>query len=221
MNNSGGAIRLFIETQDIFTHPSESFLIIEGRLTKGNGTYYGDDLVSLTNNVMMYLFKDIWYELSGNEIEKRTNLGQTTTMLGLSKYPDDFSKSKGLNQSWYKDTLAEATAQNVGWNSRRRYIINDNVNPKRSFSFKIPLKHIFGLCEDYDKVVYGFKHALILTRNDAHDAIFQDGGVDAGKITLIKVFWFMPDVMPADKDKMELYKIIERKEKIPVGYRMI
>ena len=27
--------------------------------------------------------------------------------------------------------------------------------------------------------------------------------------------------MPADKDKMELYKIIEKKEKIPVGYRMI
>ena len=31
----------------------------------------------------------------------------------------------------------------------------------------------------------------------------------------------MPHVIPADKDKMELYKIIERKEKIPVGYRMI
>ena len=31
----------------------------------------------------------------------------------------------------------------------------------------------------------------------------------------------MPHVMPADKDKMELYKIIERKERIPVGYRMI
>ena len=27
--------------------------------------------------------------------------------------------------------------------------------------------------------------------------------------------------MPADKDKMELYKIIERKETLPVGYRMI
>ena len=26
---------------------------------------------------------------------------------------------------------------------------------------------------------------------------------------------------PAEKDKMELYKIIERKEKVPVGYRMI
>ena len=31
----------------------------------------------------------------------------------------------------------------------------------------------------------------------------------------------MPHVMPADKEKMELYKIIERKETLPVGYRMI
>ena len=31
----------------------------------------------------------------------------------------------------------------------------------------------------------------------------------------------MPHVTPADKDKMELYKIIESKEKLPVGYRMI
>ena len=156
LNNSGGVIRLVIETQDIFTHPSESFSIIEGRLTKANGANYGNnDLVSLTNNAMMYLFKDIRYELSGHEIEKINYLGQTTTMLGLLKYPDDFSKSKGLNQSWYKDTLAEANAQNLGWNIRRRYIINDNVDQKGSFSFEIPLKLIFGFCEDYDKVVYG------------------------------------------------------------------
>ena len=69
--------------------------------------------------------------------------------------------------------------------------------------------------------MYGFKHTLILTRNDDNDAIFRDDGVDAGKIVLSKVSWFMPDVIPADKDKMELYKIIERKEKLPVGYRMI
>ena len=31
----------------------------------------------------------------------------------------------------------------------------------------------------------------------------------------------MPHVTPLDKDKMELYKIIKRKEKVPVGYRMI
>ena len=89
------------------------------------------------------------------------------------------------------------------------------------------MKHIFGFCEDYDKVVYGLKHNLTLTRNDDNDAIFRAANnaagcaVAVGKIILDKVSWFMPHVTPADKDKMELYKIIERKEKIPVGYRMI
>ena len=71
LNNSGGDIRLVIETQDIFTHPSESFLIIEGRLIKADNNSYGnDDLISLTNNAIMHLFRAIQYELSGQEIEK-------------------------------------------------------------------------------------------------------------------------------------------------------
>ena len=83
------------------------------------------------------------------------------------------------------------------------------------------MKHIFRFCKDYDKVVYGFKHTFALTRTGDHNAIFRANGVDPGKITLSKISWFMPHVMPADKAQMELYKIIERKEKVPVGYRMI
>ena len=219
--NTDGDIRINIETQDIFTHPSESFLLIEGRLTKADGTAYANaDNISLTNNAMMYLFRDIRYKLSGQETEKINYVGQATTMLGLLKYPDDFSKSKGLNQLWYKDTTTQANNQNVGWNIRRQYVIN-NSDPKGTFSFIIPLKHIFGFCEDYDKVVYEFKHTLALTRIADHNAIFRAVGVDAGKITLSKISWFMPHVMPADRDKMELYKIIERKDKGQVGYRMI
>ena len=175
---------------------------------------------------MMYLFKRIRYDLWGQEIENIMHLGQATTMLGLLKYPDDFSKSKGLNQLWYKDTLADPVADNVGFEIRKDYIIR-NSDPKGSFSFKIPLKHIFGFCEDYDKVVYGLKHNLTLTRNDDNDAIFRAANDAAGnavandKIVLSKISWFMPHVTPADSNKMELYKIIERKEKLPVGYRMI
>ena len=228
LNSSGADIRLTIETQDIFTHPSESFLIIEGELKKDNNNYYGNnDLITLTNNGIMHLFKRIRYDLSGQEIENIMNVGQATTMLGLLKYPDDFSKSKGLNKLWYKDTTVNADDNNTGFSIRRNYIIV-NANPKGSFSFKIPLKHIFGFCEDYDKVVYGLKHNLTLTRNDDNDAIFKSDQNNAagnpyanGKVILSKISWFMPHVTPADKDKMELYKIIERKEKIPVGYRMI
>ena len=91
LNSSGKDIRLYIETQDIFTHPSESYLIIEGRLTKENGTPYQDvNTISITNNAMVYLFKRIQYKLSGQEIENIMHPGQATTMLGLLKYPDDF-----------------------------------------------------------------------------------------------------------------------------------
>ena len=217
-----GDIRINIESQDIFTHPSESFLLIEGRLTKVDGTAYANaDNISITNNAMMYLFRDIRYELSGHEIEKVNYVGYATTMLGLLKYTEDFGKSKGLNQSWNKDTSAIPNNQNRGFWERHQHIFNHLDRNKGSFSFRIPLKHIFGFCEDYDKVVYGFKHTLTLTRTHEHDAIFRANGVDAGKIVLSKIAWFMPHVMPADKDKMELYKIIERKEKVSVGYRMI
>ena len=64
INNAGGDIRITIETQDIFTHPSESFLIIEGQLTKHDGAIYDDvDAISLTNNGSMYLFKNIKYQI--------------------------------------------------------------------------------------------------------------------------------------------------------------
>ena len=230
LNAPGQDIRLTIETQDIFTHPSESYLIVEGRLLKENNNTYGrDDAITLTNNGIMHLFKNIRYDLSGQEIETLVHPGQATTMLGLLKYPDDFSKSKGLNQLWYKDTTGDPSIDdNAGFSARQAYIIRGS-DPRGSFSFRIPMKHIFGFCEDYDKVVYGLKHNFTLTRNNDNDAIFKSNAVDGGgnpvvvngKVILSKVSWFMPHVTPADKDKMELYKIIERKEKIPVGYRMI
>ena len=239
LNSPGQDIRINIETQDIFTHPSESYLIIKGRLLKADGTAYAHaNRVTLANNGIMYLFKRIRYELSGQDIENITNLGHATTMLGLLKYPDDFSKYKGLNHLWYKDTknttfLDPAHANyNAGFKIRHDYIFgkaDGDVNPIGSFSFRIPLKHIFGFCEDYDKVVYGLKHTLTLTRDNDNTAIhkFKDEGVDGndrlalGQVILSDITWFMPHVIPADEDKMKLYKIIERKEKIPVGYRMI
>ena len=195
LNSFGSDIRLTIETQDVFTHPSESFLIIEGQLVRNDiyNEYAVGDLITLTNNGIMHLFKRIQYDLSGQVIESLQYPGQAATMLGLLKYLDDFSKSKGLNQLWYKDTTENANNNNAGFSIRRSYIIV-NADPIGTFSFKIPLKHIFGFCEDYDKVAYGLKHTLTLTRNNDNEAIFKTdnvvGGVDAvvdGKVVLSKV----------------------------------
>ena len=219
--NNPGEIRINIETQDLFTHASESYLVIEGRLTKNDDTLYANaDNVALTNNAIMHLFSNIKYQLSGQEIESIYNPGQASTMLGLLKYPDDFSKSVGLNQLWYKDTEATASIDNNrGFRVRHSYLIESPV-PKGTFSFRIPLKHIFGCCEDYDKIVYGMKQTITLVRKSNDDAIFRDNAAADGNITLDKVSWYMHHVLPADAEKFQLYKTIESKATLPVAYRM-
>ena len=222
-NLNRGSIVITIESQDIYTHPSESYLIIEGQLVKNDDTAYGDaDVISLINNGMMYLFSDVRYNLASHEIEVLQNPGHATTMLGMLKYPDDFSKSQGLNQLWLKDLGNGDTdrATNNGFDLRSEYII-DLPNPKGSFSFKIPLKHFLGFCEDYKKVLYGMQQKLTLTRTNNDNAIFRAAGADEGKINLQRIRWFMPHVIPSDAQRLSLDKIIMGKEKIPVGYRML
>ena len=228
-----GSIVIVIEAQDIYTHPAESFLLIEGELIKEDGTrYVVDDEVALINNGLMYLFSDVRYHLASHEIEVLQNPGQATTMLGMLKFPDDFSKSQGLNQVWIKDTgLGDADTTggnpNLGFKLRRDYIINMPNNNKGKFNFKIPLKHFFGFCEDYRKVLYGMQQRLTLTRTgSSNNATLKRnaavGGAAAnGKVNLTKISWFMPHVIPSDEYRLQLDKVIEKKEKIPVGYRML
>ena len=56
--NRPGEIRMNIEMQDLFTHPSESYLVFDGKLVKNadNTEYANSDVITLTNNAMMHLF---------------------------------------------------------------------------------------------------------------------------------------------------------------------
>ena len=231
-NLNRGSIVLTIESQDIYTHPAESFLVIEGQLAApvappvgGVAPYADADVVTLINNGMMYLFSDVRYHLASHEIEVLQNPGHATTMLGLLKYPDDFTKSQGLNQLWLPDTNIDNNNEankvdNLGYKKRNEYIIRTS-DPKGTFSFKIPLKHFLGFCEDYKKILYGMQQRLTLTRTNNDNAIFRTAATDAGTVRLDKIRWFMPHVIPSDAYRLQLDKVIEKKEKLPVGYRML
>ena len=231
-----GSIVITIEAQDIYTHPAESFLIIDGQLRKkdpdagpnppaGNVAYADADVITLINNGMMYLFSDVRYHLASHEIEVLQNPGQATTMLGMLKYPDDFTKSQGLNQLWLPDERIEDNnvankVDNNGYKKRHEYIIQTS-NPKGTFSIKIPLKHFLGFCEDYKKILYGMQQRLTLTRINNNNAIFRTNATGEGIVKIEKIRWFMPHIIPSDAYRLQLDKIIEKKEKIPVGYRML
>ena len=112
--------------------------------------------------------------------------GQASTMLGLLKYPDDFLNAQDLNQLWYKDTTTTAAkGHNNGFAVSHVYLIQLPTF-KGTFSFRIPLKNIFGFCEDYHKIVYGLKHSLTFVRKTDDDAIFRGAAAGAGNVSLDK-----------------------------------
>ena len=63
------------------------------------------------------------------------------------------------------------------------------------------------------------KHGLTLVRKTGDDAIFRGAAADAVKVSLDKMLWFVPHVIPADTEKFSIYKTIESKVKLPVAYR--
>ena len=140
-----GEIRINIEQQDLFTLPSEAYILVEGKLVKTDGTPYIDtDAITLVNNGIMYLFSQISYQLSNQDVETIFDPGQATTMIGYLKYPVEFQLGEGMNQLWQRDTTALADLiSNTG--------------------FRI----------NYNKVLYGFKHTLTLVRKSDNDAIFK------------------------------------------------
>ena len=99
------------------------------------------------------------------------------------------------------------------------HISSKSPTVKSTFSFRISMKHIFGLCEDYDKIVYGLKHNLTRVNKTDDDAIFRGAAAGAGKVSLDKISWFVPHVIPADAEKFFIYKTIGSKVKVPVAYR--
>ena len=96
--NSAGQITIAIENQDQFLHLHKSYLLTEGDVSKADNTRYADaDLITLTNNGLLYLFSSLKLTLAGPWPTKRivghgwTNGG--TCQLSWSGYiPSRFSE---------------------------------------------------------------------------------------------------------------------------------
>ena len=88
---------------------------------------------------------------------------------------------------------------------------------KVTISFTISMKHIFDVCEEHDKFVYGLKHSLTVVRKTDVDAIFRAAAAGAGKVSLDNILsWFMLHIIPPDAEKFSIYKNIKSKVKAPV-----
>ena len=167
----------------------------------------------------MYLFDRIGYKVNEKKIEGYSYPGVATTIKGILTYPKYYPQ--GSQFAWLQDR--GKTFTNVG-NKERRKLLRDG-----HFSVAIPLSHIFGFCEYYKKVTYGYKHTLTLRRNHDNDAIIKSdsqeevGGetrdkVLDGSIVINKLSWHMPHVILSDESQLSLLKDISNKVSLYIPY---
>lgn len=220
LNNNGTQIRFEVNLTDHFTYPADSYLTFKGKLIKAAGTRYANtDICSLTHNGIMHLFSNVKLQIGGTEIESLNNPGHASLMLGMLQYNDDLNSFKGLNQCWLKDTdSTSSSSTNLGLKKRQDYIIKQPTG-KGNFSFAIPLRHILGFADDYDKVLWGSRLTLTLVRQHDNNAVFKTSTAADAKVTLDQVFWNLPEVQPNLAENTRLHELIESKVPFPVSFR--
>ncbi|KAG8255970.1 hypothetical protein J6590_108351 [Homalodisca vitripennis] len=193
-------IRIPVHQQDVYTLPSRSFLLIEGKIIKAADN--SDDITTeLVNNAMSFLFDEIRYELCGTEIDRVKNVGITTTMKNiLTSRPSDVN--------WM---------ENAGW----KITSVENLSDKTNFSFCVPLKLLLGFVEDYNHILLNVKQELVLLRASSDkNAIIQSGAsLHDFKINLTKVIWKVPYVQVEDNIKLSLLKVVDKDQPISIPFR--
>ena len=91
--NSAEQITITIENQGQFLHLHNSYLLIDGEVLKADNTRYAHaDLITLTNNGLLYLFSSLKVTLAGQTVEHVNYPGQATSLLSLASYSSTYYK---------------------------------------------------------------------------------------------------------------------------------
>ncbi|KAL4083083.1 hypothetical protein QTP88_028413 [Uroleucon formosanum] len=173
-------IRISVLNMDSYTLPCESYIYIEGKVNKPSDAA-GD--VRFSNNGLAFLFSEMRYEINGIEIQKLKSPGVSSCLKAYCSYtPNDLN-----------------ALENAAWDSAMDSEDNKNFMSNNVFTGCIPLKHLFGFCEDYKKILLNCNQQLILNRASTDlDAIH---------------------VVVSDKEKLRLLKVIDSHRTLSCAFR--
>ena len=197
--NNNDEIRIPINQQDVFTLPCESYLHIKLEYANAAGAH--DPAHKLISNCAAFLFDEIRYEISGTEVDRVKNVGITSTIKNLLTIKPHNTKSL-INASWSENLI-------------------DLIEPiSKDISFCVPLKMLLGFAEDYKRILLNVKQELVLIRSSSDfNAIYLPNTVTNCTFKIKHISWRIPYVHVSDEKKFQLFKLIERDEKICIPFR--
>lgn len=194
--NNSDEVRITIQSQDLLVLPSDSYILIEFKASKRDGSSMTEqDQATFSMSSALNFFSEMRYELNGIEIDR-------------SKSPTITSQLKTMVACKTSDHNSLHSMMWLGGTD-----IQDTT-----YRLIIPLRFLFGFCDDYNKVVVNSKHELVMIRShtDANVYIAKD---DILKFNISKIQWKVPIVTLSNHAKMTMLKTIERREPIPLAFR--
>lgn len=146
---------------------------------------------------MAHLFSEMRYELNGFEIDR--------------------CKSPAIT-SLLKTNLACKQEDGEAFN-----LFNLNSGSSiiaGTFRMILPLRFVFGFCDDFNKIILNSKHELILVRHRSNLNMYREGNDPQGlQFTVNKIVWKVPHVELNDEAKLSMLQTISRSETLPIAFR--
>lgn len=195
-------IRIVVPEIDKYTLPSESELLVEGKLRLANDEAKVSSTAYLINNAVAFMFSNIRYVISGVEVDEVRNVGITSTMKGY------FSHS-----SSYLNKL-----ENCGWEfTTGKAPVLDS---KGNFSICLPLKMLLGFAEDIKHVIMNVSQELVLKRcADDSDVIYNSATTESVKLIIDSVVWRVPHVKVGMSHDLSLTKLTTKNTVMEMFFR--
>jgi len=212
-------IRIQVKDLSSYTNLANSYLEVKFRVVDAVGDpHTGLEQITLANGVQS-LFSRCVLRVQNQIVETLDEQHISSLIKGLLHYSEDFARSSGTNEFFYKDTgnlNATATSKhshanaipvadgqgvgllainpnpnyNAGWVARFDKTKNSAVN-----TAIIPLSSLFGFCS-VDRVISGNLIAVELTRSAVEQHLHATAGA-TGRVALDKISLWCPRILPS------------------------
>ena len=182
INNNNSNTSISLPREDAYICLQNSYINLEFEVLKNDDTRFNDgDELSLVNFGPIVLFSEAKLTTSsGKHLEKSDNLHPICLMYKL------LTSSQQTSQLMYG--FEEST-------TIRRQELTNNKTEKGTFFVRIKLKDLFGFA-DQAKISYGLGYTLTLKRNTNNDVVFRTNGVNAAKVVVKDISWYIPHYVP-------------------------
>lgn len=193
--NNNDEIRITIQSQDLYVLPSDSYLLIEFNVKKKGQDDIADVEGEFAYMFLPHMFSEMRYELNGVEIDKCKKPGITSLLKTMVACK--------LDDKMPFELLTQNSCKAI------------NVQP---YQMILPLKFIFGFCDDYNKIILNSKHELILLRNRTNVNMYT-AQTDVFDFIVDKIQWKIPHISLSDHAKLNMFKTISRNDNLSLAYR--